>query len=95
MANILQMLSKESIVEMKKKTQVEFCDFDFSSYTYFYKSKKSFVEMKKETTIPVEYFINDFTSYTQKFKKKKRCNRRFNSKNIPNYPKCIIYSSFK
>lgn len=37
MANILQMLSKESIVEMKKKTQVEFCDFDFSSYTYFYK----------------------------------------------------------
>lgn len=56
--------------------------------------KKSFVEMKKETTIQVEYFINDFTSYTQKFKKK-RCNRRFNSKNIPNYPKYIIYSSFK
>lgn len=34
-------------------------------------AKKSFVEMKKETTIQVEYFINDFTSYTQKFKKKK------------------------
>lgn len=27
--------------------------------------------MKKETTIQVEYFINDFTSYTQKLKKKK------------------------
>lgn len=35
-------------------------------------AKKSFVEMKKETTIQVEYFINDFTSYTQKFKKKKK-----------------------
>lgn len=49
--------------------------------------------MKKETNIQVKFFINDFTSYTQNYKK--NCNRRFNSKNIPNYPKWIIYSSFK
>lgn len=55
MANILQMLSKESIVEMKKKnTRVEFCDSDFSSFTHFckyFKNKnknlKTFKEKKK------------------------------------------------
>lgn len=54
MANILQMLSKESIVEMKKKNTREFCDSDFSSFTHFckyFKNKnknlKTFKEKKK------------------------------------------------
>lgn len=67
MANILQMLSKESIVEMKKKNSSWVLWFWFLQLHLFLQMlKKSFVEMKKETTIQVEYFINDFTSYTQK-----------------------------
>lgn len=61
------MLSKESIVEMKKKNTREFCDSAFSSFTHFCKyfknkkknlknskKKKSFVTIKKETTIQVK-----------------------------------------
>lgn len=52
MANILQMLSKESIVEMKKKNTREFCDSDFSSFTHFCKyfknKKKKFKKIQRK-----------------------------------------------
>lgn len=76
MANILQMLSKESIVEMKKKTSrwiLRFWFFQLHSFLQMLlkkNNKKNFVTMKKETNIQVKIFINDFTSYTQNYKKK-------------------------
>lgn len=69
MANILQMLSKESIVEMKKKILANFVILIspaslISANTlkiknknlkkFKEKKKKSFVTMKKETTIQVK-----------------------------------------
>lgn len=65
MANILQMLSKESIVEMKKKILALNFVILISPASLIsantlkikiktFKEKKSFVTMKKETTIQVK-----------------------------------------